>query len=432
MTDTEENIDYFNYGDYIQGKNEEKRLFSRRDDYLDRYQNIMTIIKVPERFLTITDIFQKLHRYLYNSHPFMMSFNHNYCRYVNFYFNKLINPLYSEEDKKEYFSLFHKFGNEFQIIKGTKDTCLPYLYYINPDIFTKINLLYELYDKYSTRDEFMKSQTESACDKLRSFRFLYNEIIRKYDGNANKLIEKLIELKKLIGQNIFSPNTKICGEHVTYFNEPVKYLEEKDKEKKRLESLEEELLRAQRQQQQQKKQQEQMKESSGYKHTQTEDETQSPEQLLSSKPQEVQGSPVITEQSHPHVNKLVQGLSAYPGIPKVEPSPYKQEMEENEVEKHGTVYPSVKKEELGYLGKMQGFITDTLGQVEPAPILGVSGGMGALFLLFKYTPVGTFFGGRRGRNHRIPSGFPGAYPGFPEYYDGNFGNMPINISYQAE
>ncbi|KMZ83366.1 hypothetical protein PVBG_06211 [Plasmodium vivax Brazil I] len=295
----------------------------------------MTIIKVPERFLTITDIFQKLHRYLYNSHPFMMRFNHNYCRYVNFYFNKLINPLYSEEDKKEYFSLFHKFGNEFQIIKGTKDTCLPYLYYINPDIFTKINLLYELYDKYSTCDEFMKSQTESACDKLRSFRFLYNEIIRKYDGNANKLIEKLIELKKLIGQNIFSPNTKICGEHVTYFNEPVKYLEEKDKEKKRLESLEEELLRAQRQQQQQKKQQEQMKESSGYKHTQTEDETQSPEQLLSSKPQEVQGSPVITEQSHPHVNKLVQGLSAYPGIPKVEPSPYKQEMEENEVEKHG-------------------------------------------------------------------------------------------------
>ncbi|KNA02241.1 hypothetical protein PVNG_04472 [Plasmodium vivax North Korean] len=37
----------------------------------------------------------------------------------------------------------------------------------------------------------------------------------------------------------------------------------------------------------------------------------------------------------------------------------------------------------GLLGKMQGFFTETLGQVEPAPILGVSGGMGALFLLFK-------------------------------------------------
>ncbi|CAI7721701.1 hypothetical protein, conserved [Plasmodium vivax] len=86
----------------------------------------------------------------------------------------------------------------------------------------------------------------------------------------------------------------------------------------------------------------------------------------------------------------------------------------------------------GVLVKMQGFITDTLGQVEPAPILGVSGGMGALFLLFKYTPVGTFFGRIRGRNHRIPGSLPGTYPGFPEYYDSNFGNMPINISYQAE
>ncbi|KMZ77237.1 hypothetical protein PVIIG_06061 [Plasmodium vivax India VII] len=37
----------------------------------------------------------------------------------------------------------------------------------------------------------------------------------------------------------------------------------------------------------------------------------------------------------------------------------------------------------GVLVKVQSFITDTLGQVEPAPILGVSGGMGVLFLLFK-------------------------------------------------
>ncbi|VUZ99666.1 PIR protein [Plasmodium vivax] len=80
-------------------------------------------------------------------------------------------------------------------------------------------------------------------------------------------------------------------------------------------------------------------------------------------------------------------------------------------------------------------ITGVFQSVEPVPILGVSGGMGALFLLFKYTPVGTFFGGRRRRNHLIPSGFPGAYPGFPgyeEHYDGNFGPGPINISYQAE
>ncbi|SCA60855.1 hypothetical protein PVC01_000128000 [Plasmodium vivax] len=83
----------------------------------------------------------------------------------------------------------------------------------------------------------------------------------------------------------------------------------------------------------------------------------------------------------------------------------------------------------GLLGKMQGFFTDTLGQVEPAPILGVSGGMGALFLLFKYTPFGTFFRGR-GRVRRIPSGFhgqfPGGFPGYEEYDVGHIGYGPMN------
>ncbi|VVA00045.1 PIR protein [Plasmodium vivax] len=86
----------------------------------------------------------------------------------------------------------------------------------------------------------------------------------------------------------------------------------------------------------------------------------------------------------------------------------------------------------GIFGQITGAFSTIVENVEPAPVLGVSGGMGALYLLLRYTPVGSFFGRRRGLNHRIPGGFPGAYPGFSEYYDGNLGNMPINVSYQPE
>ncbi|CAG9472751.1 unnamed protein product [Plasmodium vivax] len=92
--------------------------------------------------------------------------------------------------------------------------------------------------------------------------------------------------------------------------------------------------------------------------------------------------------------------------------------------------------QTGALGSIQNTLTEFLGSVEPAPILGVSGGMGALFLLFKYTPVGTFFRGRRGRTYGIPSGFnepfQGGLPVYDDYYGGNVGSDRFHVSYQAE
>ncbi|KMZ94655.1 hypothetical protein PVMG_02544 [Plasmodium vivax Mauritania I] len=342
-------------------------------------------IKVPQKFLEPTNVFKRVHRLLGNSYPFMKYFNDNYCKYVNFCLNKIIHPLYSEEDKEEYFSFFKKFGTELETIKRTTSTCLSYLHSIKPEVFTKMDLLYDLYDKYSAHVEFKKPQDGPKCNDLRLFRLYYNDIISRYDGKEKKIIEKLIELKELVGKNIFSPDKKFCGEEVSYYNEPEKYLEQK-KQLELAQKMQEQ--QQQLQQQQQQEHQEQIKESSGYKHIQQEEEIESREQLLSVEPEEVQRISLGTEQSHVDLNTVVPELPKYLRIPKVETTPYKQEMEENEVEKHGTVYPtSEKNQDIGYFGKMQGVITGVLGEVEPGPILGVSGGMGALFLLFKVYKV---------------------------------------------
>ncbi|CAI7723984.1 Plasmodium vivax Vir protein, putative [Plasmodium vivax] len=100
----------------------------------------------------------------------------------------------------------------------------------------------------------------------------------------------------------------------------------------------------------------------------------------------------------------------------------------------GTMQPTFNTKTL--MERMKIAVSNVFEQVEPAPILGVSGGMGALFLLFKYTPVGSFFGGRRGRMHRIPNNFGEYYagfaPGFAEQDYENFGNERYNISYRPE
>ncbi|VVA00333.1 PIR protein, partial [Plasmodium vivax] len=84
----------------------------------------------------------------------------------------------------------------------------------------------------------------------------------------------------------------------------------------------------------------------------------------------------------------------------------------------------------GVFGSLQNSISSFIREVEPAPVLGVSGGMGVLFLLFKYTPVGSFFGGRRGRFRQIPRSFNGPFPGdfanFQEYDGGFIGYGPMN------
>ncbi|SCA60587.1 hypothetical protein PVC01_000086300 [Plasmodium vivax] len=90
----------------------------------------------------------------------------------------------------------------------------------------------------------------------------------------------------------------------------------------------------------------------------------------------------------------------------------------------------------GFLTNVQDTFLSFVKDVEPGPVLGVSGGMGALFLLFKYTPVGSFFGGRRGRIRQIPSSFrgfpPADFANFQEYDGGFIGYGPTSISSLAE
>ncbi|SCA59566.1 hypothetical protein PVT01_000019900 [Plasmodium vivax] len=98
-------------------------------------------------------------------------------------------------------------------------------------------------------------------------------------------------------------------------------------------------------------------------------------------------------------------------------------------------FPNIENETVdkGYLRTVRDAVSGFMEGVDPVPVVGVSGGMGALFLLFRYTPVGTFFRGR-GRRQGIPTRFDGVYTGFMTDFqgDGFFPNNQYNIAYGAE
>ncbi|SCA59859.1 hypothetical protein PVT01_000048000 [Plasmodium vivax] len=83
---------------------------------------------------------------------------------------------------------------------------------------------------------------------------------------------------------------------------------------------------------------------------------------------------------------------------------------------------------------IKGAVSNVLEAVEPVPILGVSGGIGALYLLFKYTSIGSLFRGNRRNNQNIPNFFDPRYGEqfsgyYPQYYNEGFPNYRMNIAY---
>ncbi|SCA81971.1 VIR protein [Plasmodium vivax] len=86
------------------------------------------------------------------------------------------------------------------------------------------------------------------------------------------------------------------------------------------------------------------------------------------------------------------------------------------------------------MGTIKDVVSNVLEAVEPVPILGVSGGMGALYLLLKYTPIGSLFGRNRRNNQNIPNFFDPEYAEqfsgyYPQYYNEGFPNYRMNIAY---
>ncbi|SCA59612.1 Plasmodium vivax Vir protein, putative [Plasmodium vivax] len=387
------------------------------------------------------------------------------CKYINFWLNEKFKGLYSYGYKlnfKNYEDFVEKFYTKVEGYKSFKSCTNNIKLLDNDDVeYKKIDNLYTLYNEY---DELKKIHphayiTLKTCKRIQTITILANDIAHTYKDD-DKFIKVLKDLREIIKkadesyQTLCKPDLKQLETMVTDSAFPPRKLDPSPPQviQQSPDPLEQPTHQALAQHvsgngiRSQPEPTVDLQESSPTGQLRSEEHhtnvshgmTQPEESPLLELPFSAQQAnsrhagnlredvfkSAIFPRERNEKSRGAQSRSTYTGYNSVEEG----------ITAGGVITPT--DDTQSYLETFKGTITGVLGSVDPGPVLGVSGGMGALFLLFRYTPVGSFFGGRRGRFRQIPRTFggfpPGEFPNFQDYEGGYIGYGPTSISPLAE
>ncbi|CAI7718032.1 hypothetical protein, conserved [Plasmodium vivax] len=393
----------------------------------------------------LPEIFINLKKYLSNGHVLFLPSTYNgeiICNYISYLLCKQIRGKYGD-CAQQTFNNFKDFVYSYN--KSTdSNICRNKINRLDFDEIRKREALYDLYDMYNELDlQKVTQNPQNRCSIFEPLIFYYNRFNKSFYEEDEELLDKLTKLKALIEQHKWVSDYN-C--HVTISN---------------LQTLKSDFL-------EKKKQLEIKSSQSTLTHlpNQPSNDRLEREGKTISTPAEGQprtldvGEEQIEARGHePKVTELelrVAPLTRREGAQKAAVGPtgmsreektspertnyqnsydrdvleYTNPVDEYETDlvrqyRNPTEYPPITPDDQGVLVLMRNTLSKIVQNVDPVPVVGVSGGMGALFLLFRYTPVGTFFRGRRGRTYGIPSGFngpfPGEFPGYQDYLGGNIG-----------
>ncbi|EDL42521.1 variable surface protein Vir6, putative [Plasmodium vivax] len=436
---------YIDYNDYFKvlDKHKSTIIYPYEEHYLD---NIMPFLRTKIHDLNKNeDIIKKYFRLLRNDQIFSYSaLKKNYCKYINIWLNKEYrdNNHHKRIPNFDFFKTFISKLN-YEIYKNKTTTCENYINHLDTETISKIDFLHSLYEEYNKIKSPRITDLNNTCSKIDLLAKNYRESIYKYYDKDKDLYNKLEKIKELIDKITGNDNSP-CKKKI-YFTKPTELehileeqarteAEEREKEIRQKEAArkaEEEAkkLQTEKDLEQQKllqpknllttsrdNQLQELHHDKGHFHS-TSYREQLPELVTSRLPRPTQSFESFVRQESSTGSLLEEDLT-------------KEDMGQGEI-----LYEQRGRDKtrsgtfLGSLG-FPGYITEVLGSVDPVPVVGVSGGMGALFLLFRYTPVGAFFRGGRGRVHRIPRSFNGqflgGFPGYEDYEGGYIGYGPMN------
>ncbi|KMZ98400.1 hypothetical protein PVNG_06314 [Plasmodium vivax North Korean] len=346
-------------------------------------------------------ILQDLEKHLRGDGVFYEENNDECCKYINFWLNNEIKkktyPLYNGSN----FHIFNDFVKKFNNIEHNKNSkrCLSNINLIDPKIFEKMSKLYELYEFLADlKAPFSRMLQYTRCEIFGHIIGNHNRALADYQTLDPYLTERLIDLKKLIENANIEINEQ-CYYKTSQLHKSQLEIDRDNAEIQRQNELRMKEEETRRLQEEARRQEEQNRRQQEETMKQLEEATRATSQQRIASLQlgnDVLG--ITGDQGYQIENKIQRlkdytqpELERYTGTSKgrghFDNNFLVQQHEENEspispsdLPKH-TLDPFT--DTQGIMGKITGAITGVLGQVEPAPILGVSGGMGVLFLLFK-------------------------------------------------
>ncbi|KMZ83195.1 hypothetical protein PVBG_06031 [Plasmodium vivax Brazil I] len=342
--------------------------------------------------------YKEVYRHLHNS-GVMYDYMAQGCKYISYLIHKEVKNIPELHYNEETFKIFRKFVEDYhKYQRNTKNSCLPNIVYVDDDMYEKLDKLYRLYNKYT---EVLTSSVTlvEKCLPYKAFIELYNDYI-KYNKPTSLTLNNILTHLESKVSNTIKGIEGICTE----YKYPLKKIELHKKPEENTQHRTTELAPLPSQ-----ALQDEVENQRGRTSTEATQLT-----LTSSLPSSPELGTITAESGiQPGVETDLHSGRG-PGlvreqIRETEPQGY----ELHDYRRHGThvlnetigksgyrtaeapleqlklmgersKYPQDGLEmEQGTMGKITGAITGVLREVEPGPILGVSGGMGALFLLFK-------------------------------------------------
>ncbi|SCA60488.1 VIR protein [Plasmodium vivax] len=404
----------------------------------------------------LPDVFNNLKKYLSTNHVFILTdtyYGQGICDYISYLlYNGIRNKKGSCDENT--FNVFKKFVDEYND-KHRSNICNNMLNHVDYKKFKKMKDLYQLYDKYNYLFSTLwrRDQVPKYCEDVLFLVGLYNSFLNEFKSDSIEFNNILIKFRKLMN-NITDRSETYCQVRYSIGNPrlyepPVERTQDTDTTALGLESglSQQGILNSTPHPKPEEEKSsstmlggsQEITGTGNLQSSQVSDQLEAPEKSVLQEPVERSSPYQKLEDSEPHVYFGPQETYVL-REPRGSGSFYERRghTDTNETFLPGKdSIPVTKqlefgseKENAGVMTKIQDAFSGFINEVEPGPVLGVSGGMGALFLLFKYTPVGSFFGARRGRFHQIPRSFNGPFPGdfanFQEYDGGFIGYRPMN------
>ncbi|KMZ95169.1 hypothetical protein PVMG_05087 [Plasmodium vivax Mauritania I] len=395
---------YFSYNDYTKVRNKLNKCNYNYENE-ERFDKILSRITNKNAVNWNDKIFACLHNYLTYHNGFMPFSVKDYCRYINFWLNGEVRES-GNEKFQSHFNSFKDFANNYAFVqqKHYRDSCEKYIHKIEDGHYGRMKYLYEFYDLYDNLRSQYYWVNEEACKKVPDKTFKYNQAIEFYYDKYPNLYKNISYVKDLI-ENLLEKTDSKCKKSEK-FRIPPKFLEaeriRKQQEDERIrKQQEDERIRKQKEDERIRKQQEderirkqqlqqELVSQRGMQQMHTTHDAEGErfhqrEQLLSSE----QDNSIETvnlgaqERSNLLRHRLILSNS---GRYEDSQEPALGQLYEDQLGKRvHTPGNEDTRTEGSYIGSsgFPGYITEVFRSVEPAPILGVSGGMGALFLLFK-------------------------------------------------
>ncbi|KMZ76810.1 hypothetical protein PVIIG_05834 [Plasmodium vivax India VII] len=191
-------LKYFTYNDYRDVK--ESFVYVPRETIDVSLANylINSVHNTPDNEKKLRETFYEFKKLVRRHHSFMTYYPEKCCNYINYWLNKTVR----ESDyrvNEENFNIFEEFMQVDPKIGKNNFNCISRLSYMDNDSFQKMKKLYDLYDYFTELKK--KEDLSSLCRNISFLNWKYLNVMKECKRKDDNLCKMLTILKDVISKD---------------------------------------------------------------------------------------------------------------------------------------------------------------------------------------------------------------------------------------